>query len=221
MKPLLSRRQIPYNPYFIFPFLLWIIAGGILLATYSQQQLFFAANTHYSTIANTLFYYITWLGEGNVIVCVLALLLAVRRLRTWWYFATALLCNIIPLLIQQSFKSYFNAPRPRLLYHDAKWMHYLPDWPLLLHNSFPSGHSQGAFSFFCFLSLLLPARYARLGFIFFLLAISVCYSRMYLAAHFFADIYAGSSIGGVTTMIIYTIMYQYKDRFIVKRKSAE
>ncbi|MFI5196893.1 MAG: phosphatase PAP2 family protein, partial [Chitinophagales bacterium] len=205
---MLKKWQIAYNPYFLFPFLIWVVAGGILLAVFSRQDLFFAINTHYTNIGDLWMYYITWLGEGAFIVTVLVLLLVIPYFRNWWYFTTALFCNIIPFLIQQGLKVFFDAPRPRLLFYDKLWMHHSPGWPLLLHNSFPSGHSEGAFSFFCFLSLLLPARYNKLGFVFFLLAISVCYSRIYLAAHFFEDVYAGSILGGTMTMLIYSIMYK-------------
>jgi membrane-associated phospholipid phosphatase len=89
-------------------------------------------------------------------------------------------------------------------------MHYRPEWPVLLERSFPSGHSEGAFSFLCFLSLLLPYRYNKLGILFFLLALTVCYSRIYLAAHFFEDVYAGSIIGTVATTLIFSFMVRYK-----------
>ena len=163
------------------------MSGGLLFLFVSKRDLFFAVNTHYGPIANNAMYYITWLGEGTVITVVLFLLMLIPSLRTRWYFFTALFCNIIPFFIQQTLKSVFDAPRPRLLYYDRPWLHYLPDWPVLLSRGFPSGHSAGAFSFFCFLSLLLPPRYNKLGFVFFLLALGVCYSRLYLAdnAHFF------------------------------------
>ena len=214
---MLKRQQISYNPYFLFPFLTWVALGGILLFFFGKEYLFFAINTHYSDIGNMIMYYTTWLGEAVVIVTVLLLLLALPYFRNWWYFITAVLCNVLPLLLQQGLKEYFKWPRPRAFFHDSPLMHYLPDWPSLVNNSFPSGHSQGAFSFFCFLSLMLPARYSKWGLVFFLLAISVCYSRIYLAAHFFEDVYAGSILGGVTTTIIYSIMYQYKDRFFNKK----
>ena len=211
-----SKAKILYNPSFFFPFLLWVVAGGILLIAYSRRDLFYAINTHYDDALNIMMYYITWLGEGSVIIAVLALLMILPAFRNRWYFFNALLCNIIPFFIQQILKSLFNFPRPRLLFYDKLWMHYSPDWPVLLERSFPSGHSEGAFSFFCFLSLLLPPRYNKLGFVFFALALAVCYSRIYLAAHFFEDVYAGSIIGAVTTTLIFSYMAKYKDRFAGK-----
>ena len=185
-----------------------------MLMAFSRRDIFYVVNTGYDDALDNIMYYSTWMGEGSVIVAVLALLMLVPRFRNAWYFILAVCCNIIPFFIQQILKSAFNAPRPHLRYYDRLWMHSLPDWPVLLERSFPSGHSAGAASFFCFLSLLLPPRYNKLGFVFFALALLVCYSRLYLAAHFFEDVYAGSIIGVVTTTFIFTFMTRYKDRMI-------
>jgi len=147
-------------------------------------------------------------------------LLLLRRFRNWWYFFTALLCNIIPFFIQQALKTLCDSPRPFKYFHYGTWIHHLYKWPYLTDRSFPSGHSAGAFSLFCFLAFLLPARYRAAGFFFFLLALSVCYSRLYLAAHFFADVYAGSIIGTVITTLMFFVMNKYKDAFFVKSNTA-
>lgn len=213
------KQNISYNPFFLFPFLLWVVVGGLLLIVSNQHDLFFLINTHYNTYADFVMYYFTWMGEGVVIIGVLFLLMLIPALRNWWYFFLALCCNLIPFFIQQLLKSYYNAPRPRLQY-GTTGMHYLPDWPELLHKSYPSGHSEGAFSFFCFLSLLLPPRYRAIGLLFFLLAFAVAYSRVYLTAHFFADVYAGSIIGGVTTTIIFSVMTKYKDLYPLEKGTS-
>ena len=174
------------------------------------HSLYHAINTSYNGALDEVMYYRTWLGQGSVIVPALALIMLIPAFRNLWYFFTALLCNIIPFFLEQILKSVFNAPRPHLLFYDRLWMHYLPKWPYLLERSFPSGHSEGAFSFFCFLSLLLPPRYSKMGFLFFVLALAVCYSRIYLAAHFFEDVYAGSIIGAVATTLIFSYMVRFR-----------
>jgi membrane-associated phospholipid phosphatase len=209
---LLKSGKLPYNPYFLFPFLLWVVVGGVLLSVFSKEALFFGLNTHYNAVGNTIMYYTTWMGEGFVVVTALLLLMLLPRFRNWWYFSTAVLCNIIPFLLQQWLKAVFNAPRPQLYFKGNMLLHYIPDWPVLLHNSFPSGHSEGAFSFFCFLSLLLPERYRKWGLLFFLLGMAVCYSRLYLAAHFFEDVYLGSIIGATGTTLVYIVMYSFKSK---------
>ena len=179
---------------------------------FTKERLFFAINARYTPEMDMLMYYITWLGEGWFIAILMLLLFAIERFRNLWFFITGSLCSLIPLVIQQSMKEYFKAPRPHSYFHDSPAMHFLPNWPSLVNNSFPSGHSEGAFSFFCLAALLLPRKYNKLGLLFFVLAISVCYSRVYLAAHFFEDIYAGSIIGCLVTTITYSIMLGFKDR---------
>jgi len=205
------RWPVTYNPWFFFPFLAWIVIGGILQLCFTKEQLFFAVNNHYTPFIDVVMYYTTWLGEGWVIVILILLLFTISRFRNVWFFITATACTLIPFGMQQGLKEYFKAPRPRAYFHDSAIMHFLPAWPSLVNNSFPSGHSEGAFGFFCFVSLLLPERYIKFGLLFFLLALSVCYSRIYLTAHFFADVYAGSIIGAVTTILVYTVMYRYKN----------
>ena len=218
--PLAGNRKIPANPFFIIPFLLWFAAGALLLLFFSRKDLFFTPNTNFSDWANVFMFYTTWLGQGEVIILVLVLLMLYRPFRNWWYFTTALVCNLVPFFAEQILKTLFDRPRPRLLFYDRLWMHYLPEWPVYLSRSFPSGHSTGAFSFFCFLSLILTARYKAFGLLFFLLALSVCYSRMYLAAHFFDDVYAGSLLGTTLTMLMFSIMNQYKSKFFKKNLTA-
>lgn len=189
------------------------------MAACTRQDLFYAINTHYSPVADTLVYYLTFMGQAEVIIPVLLLLFIFRRFRNLWYFFAALLCNIVPFFVEQFLKAHFHTPRPKLLYYDRLWVHYSPDWPYLLHNGFPSGHSEGAFSLFCFLSLLLPAKCRGWGLVFFLLALSVCYSRIYLAAHFFEDVYAGSIIGVVFTTVIFSLMNKYKTFFFFRKNT--
>ncbi|MBA3829244.1 MAG: phosphatase PAP2 family protein [Taibaiella sp.] len=212
-----NKIHTNYNPFFLVPFILWVIGGAVLLKLYDARTLFFAVNGHYSDGGNILMYYTTWIGEGIVITVILiSLLLLVRSLRNWWFFLTALLCTVVPTLISQWIKYYHNVSRPLGMYEKATWIHIIPAWPHLIKNSFPSGHTTGAFSMLCFLSMLLPLRYRWLGLCFFVIALSVAYSRMYLAAHFFADVYAGSILGSIAALIIFTIMNHYKPRFFRK-----
>ena len=204
------KIKLIFNPYFHLPFAAWIIAGGLLLLLFSKQWLFAVVNTHHAPLVDHLLYYITFMGQPEIIIPALIALMIIPALRTVWYFLVALVCNTVPLFTQQILKRMFHTPRPVLYFNRAAWIHHLPQWPELLRNSFPSGHSQGAFSFFCFLSLLLPAKYRASGFVFFVFAMAVCYSRIYLAAHFFDDVYAGGLIGGIFTTLLFAVMNSFR-----------
>jgi membrane-associated phospholipid phosphatase len=150
------------------------------------------------------------MGEAIIIIPVLLSLFIFKRFRSKKYFFAALLCNTLPFLLQQLLKSLFAVPRPMSYYKNPSWhIHYLKEWPLLFGRSLPSGHSVGAFSCFCFLSLLLPGKYKKFGLLFFVLALLVGYSRIYLAAHFLEDVYFGSIVGWITSTLIFSVMNKF------------
>ncbi len=204
-----GNPALKYNKYFFAPFLLWCLAGGALLWVFSKDDLFRAINTNYNGFLDESMYYLTMLGQAEVIVPVLLLVGLMPGCRNWQYFTVATLCNIVPMAVQQSLKAWFEAFRPLKYYNKADWIHHLPNWDELFHNSFPSGHSEGAFAFFTFLSFLLPKKYKWFGVVFFLLALSVCYSRVYLAAHFFEDVYVGSIVGVAISTLVFMLLNRY------------
>ncbi len=208
-----QKPYTSYNPFFFIPFLCWVIAGGICLGWYDKQELFAAVNMRHTPFLDIVMYHVTRIGEGAVITVVLLVLMGVGVFRNWWYFFTALLCNAVPPLIIQVMKRIYEAPRPLRYFNDAAWIHISADWPRLYHNSFPSGHSSGAFSFFCFLACFLPRKYRAAGMVFFLLALIVAFSRIYLTAHFFSDIYAGSIVGTCLTLLFLIVMNYFRPRF--------
>lgn len=207
-----ENKLSAYNLFFIIPFLIWVIGGGILLLSYDKEALFSAVNIRHTSFLDICMFYATWLGEGIVITLVLLVLSGARPLRNWWYFITALLCNSVPALVVQGVKHVADAPRPLKYFNKAAWVHHQSHWPILMEHSFPSGHSAGAFSFFVFITMLLPRNYKGWGFLFFCLALLVGYSRIYLAAHFFADVYVGSIIGTVVAIVVFNIMLPYRKK---------
>lgn len=213
---MLKKPETSYNPYFLIPFCIWLIAGGWLLFSHGDEAVFRFVNLNHSPFLDVLMYRSTLLGEGLVIGIVLLVLLGLPRLRNWWYFTAAILCNVLPSIITQVIKRSVDAPRPLKFFGEAGWVHTLPEWPRLMEHSFPSGHTCGAFGFFTFMALLLPARYRILGLVLFLLALLVAYSRIYLAVHFLADVYVGSIIGTGFTLLVITLMNRYKALFFKK-----
>lgn len=68
----------------------------------------------------------------------------------------------------------------------------------LYHRSFPSGHSQAAFTAAAFFALY----YGRRRTLFFSAALLVALSRVYLGVHFPSDIAAGALLGAVTAWFV-------------------
>lgn len=210
-----ARKQpyTSYNLFFLVPFLCWVVIGALMLSQYDKQALFSAVNMRHTPFLDVMMYQISRLGEGAVIAVVLLVLLGIRTLRNKWYVVTALLCNVVPAMLIQLMKRIYQSPRPLQYFNDAAWIHVGADWPRLYHNSFPSGHTAGSFSFLCFLACLLPPRYRIFGVVLFVLALLVGISRIYLAVHFFADIYTGSILGTAVSVMILMIMNYFRPRF--------
>ena len=207
-----------YNRYFLLPFCIWLCAGGLALCFFDKQMLFAAVNTHHSSVLDVLMYYISMLGEGPFSAILLLLLLGMRQLRNWWYFIAAACCNILSALLTQGVKFMVNAPRPLNYFHDAAWVHITPEWPRLYAHSFPSGHTCAGFALFSFLAFLLPPPYRGWGLFLFIVALLIGYSRIYLAAHFFLDVYVGSILGTFFTMMLLAIMRYTAHHFFKGKK---
>ncbi len=211
-----QKPYTSYNSYYIILFLLWVVVGGILQYFYTPEELFKAVNLNYSSTMDVLMYYFTMLGEGVVTTLVLLILLGISAYRNWWYFIAALASNLLPSFLIQYIKSSVGAPRPLKYFAEADWIHILPHWQHAFERSFPSGHTTSAFCFFTFISFLLTPRYRPWAIAFFALALTVAYSRMYLAVHFFADVYVGSIIGTAFTMLVFLVMNKYQAAFFKK-----
>ncbi len=197
------KISIVRNVYFFIPFVIWAIVGACMLLCYSRSELFFAVNDLHSPFLDRLNTVFSAYGRGDVIPIVLLSLLLIPAYRNRNYIVTTLLFGIIiPLVIYLS-KNYFKAPRP-LKYYGVQNVHTVPWLDNLFETSFPSGHTLGAFGFFAILCLYLPKPLKPLSVIFLALALACAYSRLYLGQHFFADVYAGSMIGTLLSLLIYS-----------------
>ena len=171
-------------------------------------------NEYYANSSDIFFEVVTHFGEGAIIIPVLVLIMIFPQFRNWRYVIAAIIANVGTLIVSQTIKSVVNAPRPLNYFQDAPWIHIAENWEKHYHRSFPSGHTAGAFAFFCFLSLVLGEKHRGWGFVFFIIAMLVGYSRIYLALHFFADVYVGSILGVMVCLLVVSVIYKpsFKDR---------
>ena len=101
---------------------------------------------------------------------------------------------LISMAINDSLKVIFGSPRPHPELLDEP-IRQLAEKMRPESNGFPSGHTQGALSFWGSLAWFSRNRYVILAAIFF--CITVPYSRMFLGVH-----YAGDVAGGILVSII-------------------
>lgn len=204
-----------------------MLIGSVLFVVCSRDVLFAAVNMHHTAFLDYFMRGVTEIGDGTGTTVILTLMVVFfKSCRNWWYALAAIICNVVPALLIQALKSLVQAPRPLEYYKlglskahlDASWIHIQEQWPHLFERSFPSGHSGAVFSMCCFLSMILPRDWSRAGLFLFLVAILVAYSRMYLAAHFYADIFVGSMLGTIGTIFCFALMRRWSKRsFRIKR----
>lgn len=183
------------NIAFYVPYVIFLVAGLCLLSLYSKPEIHIAANQYHSVFFDRFFYYLTFLGDGIFSFSLIVIMLFIR-FRNFFYMAvgTLLALAVVSLLKNVIFE---GALRP---YNYFKWIH-----PYGLHliegvdyngfNSFPSGHTMSAFCSFLGLAFLVKNNVIK--FLFFLIALLIGYSRVYLSQHFFVDIVFGSIIAVV------------------------
>jgi len=192
---------------FLIPYLILMLACIIIKLLFTKQQIYFAVNGQYSDFADEIAPYITDLGNGWTIVA-LSAILVLFNYRTAFLMATT---YAITSLSVQIVKYIADADRPTLLYHDKlSTIHVVKGIYLLKYYSFPSGHTVTAFSTALLVTYLLKNK--NWGWLFFIVAVAVGYSRMYLSEHFFEDVTIGSALGVVLT--IWWISYIDSKKFI-------
>jgi membrane-associated phospholipid phosphatase len=194
------------NAWFFAPFLLWIVAGAILqIFFFSHEELFLAINSFHAPWADVFMTGLTYVGDGITFGIMLAVFLAMRKYRMFLHAGCVLL--LVTILVQTA-KHFFNAPRPIKYFENPGIIHTVK-W-VTVHGgcSFPSGHTTTAFAMFCFLALI--TRNKVIGLVYVMLAFVAAWSRIYLAQHFFIDVYVGSIIGTSSSLLLYMVFEKRK-----------
>lgn len=171
---------------FILPYLLFLLFGLILIISFDQKELHLLLNSFHNSFLDQLFYWVTYLGDGRILIFV-PLLYFFTTVRKASY---VLVSTAIASITTQLLKRLFEAPRPSKVFEDAE-LYIVNGMNLHKHFSFPSGHSTTAFAFFFCLSILKP----KYSLLFVLLAVLSGFSRVYLSQHFLEDVIGGSLVG--------------------------
>jgi membrane-associated phospholipid phosphatase len=180
---------------FYIPFLLYVVVMLVVLNSYSKSELHLMLTSVHTPFLDIFFKYYTEVG-GSVPYIVAAGLLFYKYRMTLFILSTQLVTAVFSFVA----KNYWQRPRP-LLYFSQHFpsfkLHQVEGVELFMHNSLPSGHTITAFSFFLALTYFTKNKY--LHFLYFVLAVLVAYSRVYLSQHFALDVLIGALIGFFVT----------------------
>lgn len=199
MRPLLKN-----NRYFLVPLVFFLLVCGVLLLIYSKTELHIISNEANCLFFDSFFKYATFLGDGTMIAILFVALLFVKYRYAFAFLtgslATALVVNIFKKVLLH------NIYRPSKYFElfETYQLHFVEGVKLHSLQSFPSGHTATAFNLFFTMALLVKSNILKS--FFFVLAVVVGYSRVYLSQHFLQDITVGAFIG-VAMIIISWIWF--------------
>jgi membrane-associated phospholipid phosphatase len=182
--------------FLFIPYLIVLMACLVIAVMFTKEQIYFTFNSWHFDFGDTFF--ALWTNMGDGIVCALVTIgLLFFSYRKGFLLGTS---YILTSIITQIIKHIVASNRPVLFYKAQYSKIYLIKGVEMLERlSFPSGHTTSAFTAAVVLTYITPRK--AWGFVFFIMAILVGYSRMYLSEHFFEDVVGGSAIGVLITVL--------------------
>src|SRR3989338_8113548 len=152
------------------------------------ERFIFINHLPHNFLLDTFFGFMTAIGYGGVIWVVIAIVLTIRNKKITKKLFTAIIWAevIYFFFIEYLIKNYFGRLRPQFLLPDA----ILP-YDFSRSFSFPSGHAAIAFA----LSYVLGKVDRKRKAFYYLLAIIISFSRIYLGKHYPSDVVGGGVIG--------------------------
>lgn len=173
--------------------------------TWDKWDLHLALNGHHSHWADSFFANATHLADGWTPVVVSLLLLFLHSWRA--FLMVGLACGLSSLVAQFLKRVIFpGMDRPRMFLEKMEGLAIVADLDMHAHFSFPSGHSTAAFSMCLALAVVIGRKSVAAGLA--LLAVLLAYSRIYLSQHFLEDTLAGATIGILTALVVYAVLYR-------------
>jgi len=195
------KKIFKENRFFLIPWLLFVLATGILFVIFTKAQLHIFLNQFHSTLFDTFFKYITHIGDGTFIAILFVVLLFVKYRYAFSFLSGALAASLLINLIKKVLLHDVYRPSKYFELYETYQLHFVEGVKLHALQSFPSGHTTTVFNLFFMLSLLTDRRWLK--FTFFAFALVTGFSRVYLSQHFLIDVTAGSIFGVVSVFISY------------------
>lgn len=197
------KQIIKDNRWFLWPYVLFLVAANSIMNVTDKGDAFLFINAHHSPFWDQFFRFATYLGDGTFAAVVMLLVLLFYSARSGVIGGISLIG--ISATVQPLKRLVFtDSPRPKNFFTDVD-LHFVEQVNVHGNHAMPSGHTAAGFALFMSLSIIFAPRNKALALLFFILALIVGYSRLYLAQHFLVDVYYGSLIGVLLPLIFFSI----------------
>ena len=149
--------------------------------------------------------YFTLIGEKGLIWVILAVGMMLSRKRRFWGACIFAALVAVLLINELGLKHLIARTRP---YIELGWNSIMLDNPT--SNSFPSGHAACSFAAATVISLS-PAK-GRWKALVWVLALVICFSRLYLFAHYPSDVLVGALLGAAYALLAVRIGLRIREK---------
>lgn len=190
----------PLRNMFSYAMILFSIGGLVVFYLMGKDELFWMLNRQHSVAGDYFFKYGTYVGDGLVMILLGLIFLVMGKRKTG---VLLILAFLLSGLFVQIIKRTKPEPRPGRYYtelNQGEQIHRVDGNLLKGNNSFPSGHTTTAFAMFSLLAFDNRRKHRQL--LFFMIALTVGYSRIYLGQHFFKDVWIGALLGYATSYFL-------------------
>jgi membrane-associated phospholipid phosphatase len=187
---------------------LYFFFAGLMVWMQEKGTAVLFFNKNYHPLFNLFFKIITYLGDGLFAVPFIIVLILFRNIFLGIIMTISMLLSLVVIQVLKHYV-FPNSPRPARYFPESFKLNFVEGVEIHSQNSFPSGHSAQAFVIFLLLALFTKNK--NLGYFYFIMAVMVTISRMYLAQHFLIDTYFGALIATVITLFTYTYFVNHSN----------
>ena len=191
------------NRLFFGLWLLFFAVGLFFLLTLGKAASFVDLNAYHRSTLDTIFIWVTFLGNGVFSIVVFVIFLLQRR---WSHACQVMLAFLLSALLAQILKNLFSMPRPKQFFAPGQYHYFIDGVTGIGFASFPSGHTTSIFALATLLAIFTKNRKAKIAFL--LCGVAVGYSRIYLGQHFLGDVLMGSCIGTLTAVLVHWLFVE-------------
>jgi membrane-associated phospholipid phosphatase len=183
---------------FVVGLSIYSILGAIVFYSLGKEGAHTFLNSHHTPYLDLFFKYVTHVGHGVLPIVIFHLLLLVRYSWALGFGVSSLLMGIVVQTLKRSV--FAGDHRPAMFFADGS-LPSIEGVDLMLHHSFPSGHSATGFCICLMLAFFSKQKWA--SYFFMILALMIAFSRVYISQHFIQDTVVGSWIGLIMALLGY------------------
>lgn len=202
------QKAKPIALPFVVGLSIYTILGSSVYLVLGKENAHQFVNAYHTPSLDIAFKYITHIGHGIVPILAFHILLLVRYS---WALGLGVSSLVMGIIVQTLKRSVFAGDhRPAMFFQDGG-LPVIDGVDLMLHHSFPSGHSATAFCLCLMFAFF--AKQKRTSILLAIVAILVAFSRVYISQHFIQDTIVGSWIGFILAFFGYIfIVYPAEEK---------